>query len=269
VTSEFVSNQESSVDEMTGVKAMNSEDSRVRLEQRAARRRRLERGLTTVEYVVVLVLIAVIAIPVWKLLGQRVSRSVQDVTHQFDVVNAAAAASNGAGASTASPVTGAAGPEAAAASAPGATPSPTAATAASAGNGASAAAGTTTHPGSTNSTAPPVFTSRGSGTQQVRTTEVGGTRFQINTGHAFDREHRGPGGKVTDLRTTGLSPDQIESAIIADANGYRAGGRRFANPGPGFSGPTERTVVVDGHSITYRAVETAPGHVGIGTYYLR
>lgn len=75
---------------------------------------------------------------------------------------------------------------------------------------------------------------------------------------------------MTDLRTTGLTADAIEREIIRDLTAFRAGGGVVAQPRmPGFTGPTERTLTVGGHSISYRAVQTAPDQLGIGTYFLR
>jgi Flp pilus assembly pilin Flp len=43
-----------------------------------------DRGLSTVEYVIILVVIAVVAIGVWKGLGDSVIKKVEDSTHKID-----------------------------------------------------------------------------------------------------------------------------------------------------------------------------------------
>jgi len=115
---------------------------------------------------------------------------------------------------------------------------------------------------------PLTFTARGTGTQLIRTTQLQNTTLQFNTGHGFDRPHTGPGGRITDLRTTSLTPDTIETAIAHDVAAYRASGGTLPRVGTqGFRGPLERTLQVEGISITYRVVETGVNHINIGTYF--
>src|SRR5437868_10546807 len=67
---------------------------------------------------------------------------------------------------------------------------------------------------------PPRFTfvASSSGTNLIRTTMVAGRRLQLNTGHGYYRPHTNPAGVVTDLQTSGLTPDQVETAIALDVH---------------------------------------------------
>lgn len=90
-----------------------------------------------------------------------------------------------------------------------------------------------------------------------------GTTYQINTGHGFNRAHR----TGTDLRSANLTPDQVEQAIIADLEKFRSGGGALPQVGRNV-GTAERTIDVDGKSITYNAVQIGPDRVGVSTYWL-
>jgi hypothetical protein len=92
----------------------------------------------------------------------------------------------------------------------------------------------------------PVFSSKGAGTNLIRSTNVLGRIIQLKTGHGYYRPHKLPTGQITDLRTSGLTPDQIETA---------------------FKGPLSRTVAVSNILVTYRAVESAGGVINVPTYY--
>jgi hypothetical protein len=94
-----------------------------------------------------------------------------------------------------------------------------------------------------------------------------GQGFQFNTGHGFYRAHTGPGGIVTDLRTTNLTPDQIEGAIANDILMYKGGGGII--PQAGNSGYLQRSVTAGGLTVEYRAVELSNGTVAVGTYFLK
>lgn len=95
-----------------------------------------------------------------------------------------------------------------------------------------------------------------------REANVNGTTYKINTGHGFNRPHKGGG----DLQTTTLTPDQVESAIIKDIEGYRSSGGGL--PQAGFGKPAERTIDVNGYSITYRAMQNGASTVQVPTYWL-
>ncbi len=117
---------------------------------------------------------------------------------------------------------------------------------------------------------PLTATPQGSGTDLVRTTQSNGVTYQFKTGHAFNRPHTGPGGVVTDLRKTGLTPDEIETAIGNDLEAYSAAGGKIPVPKtPGFLGPLERTITVGAYQISYRAIELGKAFRGIGTYFLQ
>ncbi|MCU0492728.1 MAG: hypothetical protein MUD01_14140 [Chloroflexaceae bacterium] len=109
-----------------------------------------------------------------------------------------------------------------------------------------------------------VFTSSGAGTHLRRTTTVDGTTFQFNTGHAYNRPHTGPGGVVTDLRTSGLTPDDIEPAIINDIDAFRSAGNTLPTAG---SGVVTRSVNINGVNVEYRVSQLPDGRVSITTYY--
>jgi RHS repeat-associated protein len=111
------------------------------------------------------------------------------------------------------------------------------------------------------------FTSSGTGTDLIRTTTVGGKPVQIKSGHGYNRPHTGPGGVVKDLGTSGLTMEQIEAAILTDLEAAQAAGVSLPKPGPGFTGPLERTVTVGGKTIGYRLVETPGGQISIPTYF--
>jgi hypothetical protein len=111
--------------------------------------------------------------------------------------------------------------------------------------------------------------SRGTGADLKRSATVGNDQWQFNTGHGFDRVHTGPGGVQTDLRTTGLTPDQIEQGIVGDVYRHMANGGTVPRAGaPGFSGPLERQVQVGGFGIGYRVVQTPDNVYRVATYWL-
>jgi RHS repeat-associated protein len=105
------------------------------------------------------------------------------------------------------------------------------------------------------------FRASGGGTDLVRTTVEGGTRIQIHSGHGFNRAHR-----TGDLRSTGLTMDRIENAIIDDLMRFRNGGGGVPRVGAGFVSPLERRIRVGGVDVAYRAVETPRG-LSVGTYF--
>ena len=111
--------------------------------------------------------------------------------------------------------------------------------------------------------------SKGAGQDLKRSATVGDDQWQFNTGHGFDRVHTGPGGATNDLRTTGLTPDEIEQGIVVDAYGHIADGGVVPRVGsPGFSGPLERQIQVGGFNIGYRLSQTPDNVYRVATYWL-
>ncbi|WP_250009045.1 polymorphic toxin-type HINT domain-containing protein [Actinoplanes sp. M2I2] len=112
------------------------------------------------------------------------------------------------------------------------------------------------------------YTSTGTGPDLRRSAKVGDDQWHFNTGHGFNRVHTGPGGVKNDLRTTTLTPDQVEAAIVKDVYGFKAGGGAVPRVGSdGFSGPLERYVDVGGGNIGYRVSQTPDGAFRVGTYW--
>ncbi|MGW8061196.1 putative T7SS-secreted protein [Streptomyces ziwulingensis] len=112
------------------------------------------------------------------------------------------------------------------------------------------------------------YTSKGEGQDLKRSARVGDDEWHFNTGHGYDRAHTGPGGDRNDLRTTGLDPDRIEQAIVSDVYRHMDGGGTVPKPGPGFTGPLERTVQIDGHDVGYRVIQRPDGAYQLSTYWL-
>jgi len=108
--------------------------------------------------------------------------------------------------------------------------------------------------------------SQGAGKDLKRTATVNGDQWQFNTGHGFDRVHTGPGGVQTDLRTTGLSADQIEQGIAGDVYDYMGNGGSIPRPGP--AGPYQGSLNVGGYNVGYRVVQTPDGVYRVPTYWL-
>jgi len=113
------------------------------------------------------------------------------------------------------------------------------------------------------------FISRGSGPTLIRTTTTSGRTVQLKTGHAYYRPHTSPSGKVTDLQQSGLTPDEIEMAIVSDIDAYLQSGGGFPKPGQGFTGPAIRSIQVKGVIIEFRVVESPGGIIDVPTYYER
>ncbi|MFE2264774.1 putative T7SS-secreted protein [Streptomyces griseosporeus] len=112
------------------------------------------------------------------------------------------------------------------------------------------------------------YTSKGEGQDLKRSAMVGDDQWHFNTGHGYDRAHTGPGGVQNDLRTTNLNPDQIEQEIVSDVYRYMDNGGTVPTPGPGFSGPLERSVHIDGHDVGYRVIKRPDGAYQLSTYWL-
>ncbi|WP_268958001.1 toxin glutamine deamidase domain-containing protein [Salinispora arenicola] len=109
------------------------------------------------------------------------------------------------------------------------------------------------------------FTSKGAGTNLRRSAEIDGEQWHFNTGHGFNRAHHGPGGTMNDLRTTTLTPDQVEGAIAGHVNAYRSGGGVI--PRAGVGDPHQGFVSVGGANIGYRVAQTPDGAFRVSTYW--
>ncbi|MFS4091275.1 RHS repeat-associated core domain-containing protein [Streptomyces sp. AF1A] len=110
--------------------------------------------------------------------------------------------------------------------------------------------------------------SKGTGKDLKRSATVGDDNWQFNTGHAFDRPHTGPGGVQNDVRTTGLAADEIEQAIVNSVYDHVAGGGTIPRVGPGYTGPWNGEVKINGHSIGYRVSRTPDDVYRVATYWL-
>lgn len=109
---------------------------------------------------------------------------------------------------------------------------------------------------------------RGTGTSLIRNAIVEGITFQFNTGHGFYRPHTDANGIVTDLRTTNLTPDDIETEISYDVLAFLASGGSLPQPGSGFAGPLQRTVTINNYQIAYRTVQVNSTTICVSTYFL-
>jgi RHS repeat-associated protein len=107
------------------------------------------------------------------------------------------------------------------------------------------------------------FDAQGSGTELIRTTDLGdGTTVQVKSGHGFNRAH-----ESGDLRDSGLTMDETDGAIV-DHLESSVDVDNLPTPGSGsFSGAAERTITVNGTEVTYRAVKLKDGRVSVGTYF--
>jgi hypothetical protein len=106
---------------------------------------------------------------------------------------------------------------------------------------------------------------QGSGTNLTTTRQSGGTTYRFNTGHGFNRPH----SSGTDLRSTNLTPDAVENAIMDHLNAFRASGGTLPTvSGGAVPQPYIGRIGVGGHTIGFSAVQAPGGMVSIGTYYL-
>jgi hypothetical protein len=69
------------------------------------------------------------------------------------------------------------------------------------------------------------------------------------------------------LQQSGLTPDEIETAIVSDIEAHLQGGGGFPKPGPGFTGPAIRSILAKGVVIEFRVVESPGGIIDVPTYY--
>ncbi|MFF2407198.1 putative T7SS-secreted protein [Streptomyces sp. NPDC058092] len=110
--------------------------------------------------------------------------------------------------------------------------------------------------------------SKGEGQDLKRSATVGNDEWQFNTGHGFDRVHTGRDGVPNDLRTTGLTPDQIEQGIVNSVYDHIENGGTVPRVGPGFTGPLDGEMRIEGHSIGYRVSQTPDDVYRVVTYWL-
>ncbi|MFA3840208.1 hypothetical protein [Streptomyces aureus] len=110
--------------------------------------------------------------------------------------------------------------------------------------------------------------SKGAGQDLKRSAQVGVDSWQFNTGHGYDRAHTGANGVPNDLRTTGLSPDKIEQGIVNSVHDHMKNGGTVPRVRPGFTGPMEGSVKIDGHDIGYRVSQTPDSVYRVATYWL-
>ena len=90
-----------------------------------------------------------------------------------------------------------------------------------------------------------------------RRCDAGGKKFQINSGHAYDRAHKGG-----DVRESGLSRDQIENAIVNDLLTVQD-----ISTIPRVPRYVDKVVEVEGYAVGYRVNVLPNGTVNIGTYF--
>jgi hypothetical protein len=106
---------------------------------------------------------------------------------------------------------------------------------------------------------------QGSGTHLTTTRQSGGTTYRFNTGHGFNRAHK----SGTDLRNTNLTPDDVENAIMAELDAFRASGGTLPTvSGGAVPQPYIGRAGLGGQTIEFSAVQTSGGMVSVGTYYL-
>lgn len=101
------------------------------------------------------------------------------------------------------------------------------------------------------------YTQTGSGDGMRRRCDAGGKKFQINSGHAYDRAHKGG-----DVRESGLSRDQIENAIVNDLLT-----EQDISTIPRVPRYVDKVVEVEGYAVGYRVNVLPNGTVNIGTYF--
>lgn len=72
---------------------------------------------------------------------------------------------------------------------------------------------------------------------------------------------------MTDLRLSGLTVDEVESAIVSDIETCLSSGVTFPAPAAGLTAAAERAVSVAGKTVTYRAVASPGGTIYVSTYF--
>jgi hypothetical protein len=104
---------------------------------------------------------------------------------------------------------------------------------------------------------------------EISTYTYNGRTYQVNTGHAFTRPHRS--GDFSNSATTGLTHEQVETAIVANLDSYIANGGSIPTAAQGVK-PQEIfiNVVEPGGGLVrigYTVVRLPNGTYSIGTYW--
>ncbi|WP_224361133.1 SitA5 family polymorphic toxin [Hyalangium versicolor] len=110
----------------------------------------------------------------------------------------------------------------------------------------------------------------GSGPTNLWTNRVspGGNKYRFNTGHGYNRPHESPGGLSKSFAGTGLTADEIETAIMRQLESFRAGGGSLPVAGtPGFKGPFQDSIRMGAHQVGFRAVMLNTGEIVVSTYF--
>jgi len=96
----------------------------------------------------------------------------------------------------------------------------------------------------------------------------GGTKYRFNTGHGYNRHHERPDGSSKSFSGTGLTADEIETAIMQWMESFRASGGTLPVPGtPSFNGPFQGSVITGSHPVGFRAVMLNTGEIAVSTYF--
>jgi len=108
--------------------------------------------------------------------------------------------------------------------------------------------------------APIQWNSKGSGTDLIRSTQINGRTLKIKSGHGYNRPHIT--GDVSNIGTM----DEIDYAIALDIQLTLASGINFP-PITATPPYIERDIIVNGQSITYRALELPSSAIEVTTYF--
>ncbi len=99
-------------------------------------------------------------------------------------------------------------------------------------------------------------------------TSAGGTKYRFNTGHGYNRPHESPGSISKSFSGTGLTADEIETAIMQQLESFRASGGTLPVPGtPGFNAPFQGSVTLGAQQVGFRAVLLNTGEIAVSTYF--
>ncbi len=99
----------------------------------------------------------------------------------------------------------------------------------------------------------------------IRETRLGDKQVKINSGHAYNRPHKGPDKIMRQFDPSKASMDDIERAIVKDIQQKLARGEQLPKLGK-QSPPAEFDLEVKGVKLKYRVGETADG-INVGDYY--
>lgn len=136
------------------------------------------------------------------------------------------------------------------------------------GVGSTTKAGKFTVPRTTGSSARPSLTNQykykeaGEPSNLLRTTEVNGIKVRVSSGHGYNRAHNSG-----DVRTTGLSMDEIDNAIINDLTSNVDLSKIPTPPFRNGQKGKDIPILIQGHKITYRVVKLPNGEFSINTFF--